>query len=528
MGSITTRTEASVNSRPARAVGLVVLGALSITPFTATAQQARPSSPQPISAERSTRNPATLRDDRYDRRAEARQGFVPSIETSVTYVDNVLLGEAEKTSSIITQLIPGFTYDVARGRLAASADYSMQGIAYSDDSERNQAYHRFDGIARGEVVSDLFYILGRASAGQQLVNPTATGGSLENILDTGGNVVNAYMASITPYVTKDIGGTTFDARYTRGFVHYDDVETTTDTAPAPGLLIPISNSQNEEIYAGWGTQEMNPSRFSWQLSYDRQKADYDTAPTFTYELALLELGFRITRTFTLLANGGKESDATDIAGAAELDSTYYEGGFQWQLARDHQVRALAGHRFYGNSYNFLYRFTGRRVTFWTTYSEGPTTSSQELFLRPISDAGAIPSSTVTGIGGVSSDVFVRKYLDVRGTLEGRLTTIGIEGGYFRRIYVNLAERNERTVQGGITVTRRLGPRSSLRASYGYRDIEAVNLLLGASRDTNLRLEYLRTIGKDFTVGVAAGRNSVTASTAEYDVNYGLVRLSKIF
>lgn len=534
MGSITTRTMTSAADAGAvaRAVAILAfLWAASAHAVDDAAPDPQPAAtPQaaPLKVEGTNKNPLTI-----DARAGARQGFSLSLETSETYVDNVTLARQDdpKTSSFITQVIPGIRYDANRGRFQASAEYSLAAVDYSDDHGRDVVFNRFDGIARGEVIPDLFYIEGRGAVGQRAVTPDLQAGGLESILDTGGNLVNAYTAAIAPYIRKQIDETIFNARYTYGFVRYSDVGGRSATAGTGGIVGPLPDSRNNQIYASWGNDVRTAEHVTWQISYDRQKADYDTAPSFIYEQSQLQLGWKITRDLTLLVNGGQETEAVPTAaGATPPRSTYWQAGFDYQVSRAQEVRALGGHRFYGNAYDFLYRFTGKNVTFWTTYVEGPTTASDELFLRPAGEAGELPSSSLAGnyLPGVTSEVFIRKYLDVRATIAGRLTTIGLEGGNYRRTYPNSPEKNERDLHAGITLTRRLGLTTALRAGYGHRDLEVTQFVGGTGAESSYRLEWLRTMSRTLTLAAAVGRLTATGTTAPHEVNFAVLRLGKTF
>jgi uncharacterized protein (PEP-CTERM system associated) len=460
------------------------------------------------------------------------RGFQPRIDAAEIYVDNVDLAPPgdPKESAFITELRPGFKYAEDRPRFQTQIDYTFQYLLYSNSSGRDQSYHTLAAYANGEVLPDLFYIRADAGAAQVVLNPTQPS-TLDTVVNGTGNLINGYTGSISPYLQKHVGDTVALVEYTRGFVTYRGTENGGfETATGAN----ITGSQNSRVRASWGTDEKSLTRFSWNVSYDHQVADYgDEAPTFRYSEALLTLGYGVTRQLRLIAEGGSETNPAKSNGNnnGDLNTGFYQGGFEYTLGRSNQIHVLVGHRFYGTSYDFLYRYTGRVLELESTYTEGPTTEAQELFIRPINGAAGAPPVVQPVLAGgdlaaLTGEVFVRKYFDNRLRLRGRRTAIELDVNVYQRNYVIDKTKDDRTVLADAGIIRDLNSRDRVRLVYGFRRYYLVN---GQDlRESAFRLQWLRQISRSLNLTGTLGRLEGTGSTQHYNVNFAMLGISKNF
>ena len=456
-----------------------------------------------------------------------REGFQPRLEASEVFVDNVDLAGpgASKDSAFITQVRPGFRYEETRPRFQGLADYTFQYLFYSNNNASNQGYHQLSAYANGEVIPDLFFVRADAGASQVVVD-AARPSTLDTLLNTNGNLVNGYTGSVSPYLQRHVGDTLALLEYTRGFVSYRG----TDNGGFGGST--ITGSRNQRLRANWGTDDATLTRFSWNASFDRQEADYgNEAPTFRYEEALLKLEYGLTPQLRLIAEGGAESNLSNGNNEGHLDTGFYQGGFSYSLGRSNQIRILMGHRFYGTSYEFLYRYTGRVLELESTYTEGPTTEAQELFIRPINGAaGAAPvvQPVVTGgdLARLTGEVFVRKYLNSRLVLRGRRTAIELDLNVYRRNYLVDTAKDDHSVEATGGIIRDLSSRDRLRLSYGFRRY----FLIGGEdlRESAYKLEWVRQLSRTLAATGTVGRLEGSGTSQRYTVNYAMVGVSKAF
>jgi uncharacterized protein (PEP-CTERM system associated) len=455
-------------------------------------------------------------------------GFQPRLDAAEIYIDNIDLAGpgASKDSAFITQVRPGFHYYEDRPRFQALADYEFQYSYFSGGADRNQGYHRLFADANGEIVQDLFYLRADAGADQVVANPGQPS-SLDTIVNTNGNLVNGYSGSLTPYFQHHFGDTVADLSYTRGFVTYRGAQN------AGFGDANITGSDNQRIQASWGTSNPDLTRFSWKVEFDRQEADYGSAvPVFRYEEALATFRYGITRSLRLIAEGGSETDLSKVPPSGQLNTGFYQGGFEYLLGHANEIRLLAGHRFYGTSYDALYRFTGRLLQFESTYTEGPTTESQELFIRPLAGGGvAQPVVTPVLVGGdlatLNSEVFIRKYSNTRLRLRGRRTAIELSLDVYRRNYPTDAPKDDRSIQALVGIIRNLNSRDRVSLSYGYRRYELLRQAYDL-RETAYRLQYLRQVSRSFSLTGTLGRLEGDGTITRYSANYGMIGISMKF
>jgi uncharacterized protein (PEP-CTERM system associated) len=453
-------------------------------------------------------------------------GFVPSFQGSEIYVDNVDLAPpgSAKTDAFITELQPGFRWLEARELLQVSLNYTLQYLHFSRADLSNQTFHQLFGFANASLVPDWFFVRVDANAAQVTGNPAAPS-ELDTLFNGNGNLLNAYTGSVSPYLKHQFGDTVAEVEYTLGAVRYRG-PTEAGTGPT-GL--PISGTRNQRLYGSWGTDERAPPWFTWNASFDREVADYEgAAPTFRYEEALLKLGIGLTQHLRLIAEGGAESDlAKSTAGG--LDTAYEMGGLSYTFGPESDVQALAGHRFYGHSYDFRLRWTGRVVSIQSTYTEGPTTEAEELLIRPLAGT-AQPQPVIQqplvgdDLAALVNDVFVRKYFDSRLQIRGRRTALELNVNIFRRYYLTDTALNDHTIEVGAGILRDMNPRNHLRLTGGY---VRYGYQAGVDRHTYYRLEWQHDISRSLSLSASAGRYEANGF-ALYNVNYALVGVNKKF
>jgi uncharacterized protein (PEP-CTERM system associated) len=452
-------------------------------------------------------------------------GFRPRIDLSEVYVDNIdLTGPRQpKTDAFITEVRPGFRYEAARPRFQALVDYQFQYLLNTSESGRNQSYQQLSADATGTVIPDLFFVRADAGAAQVVANATRPS-TLDTVVNGTGNLVNGYTGSVSPYLQRHFGDTVARLEYSRGFVSYRG---TKDGGFAKSN---IPGSQNRRILATCGSDEERLTRFSWKTSFEREEATYGAVvPAFRYEQALLTLGYAVTLQLRLLGEGGAESNLANGSTAGDLNTGYYQGGFAYSLGRANEIRVLAGHRFYGTSYDFLYRYVGRMLGVESTYTEGPTTAAQELFIRPLSGGSATVVTPVI-IGGdlaaLTNEVFVKKYSDNRISLKGRRTEIDLSLSIYRRKYLSDVAKNDRSTQIAAAVIRTLNSRDRLRLTYALRRYNITQV--GGLNESGLRLEWVRQISRTFVASGSVGELRGTGNTARYTANYAMISVGKAF
>ena len=101
----------------------------------------------------------------------------------------------------------------------------------------------------------------------------------------------------------------------------------------------------------------------------------------------------------------------DIAGPAR--ATEHAAGFDLRSGLRMELRALAGHRFFGRSYEFLWRYSGRLLEGSVTYNEAATTDSQQRVLTGVTPPADFPTQLDPTFNRLTNDVYISKALGGR-------------------------------------------------------------------------------------------------------------------
>ena len=450
--------------------------------------------------------------------AAADSTFEPRISVGASYVDNIDLASPEEASDeeFVLLLLPGFKYDLQSPRLNINADYTLQALFYTGDSDRNESYNQFDGTATAALVQDYFFLEATGIATQQVIDPSRPVNGSDNIFDTGGNMSDAVTATLAPYFKHHFGQTIAEARYSQGFVNFSGEDSSGNI---------LEDTQQRRVYASWETDPEQPQRFTWKAFYDAQQADYEISPTFRYDQANVELGYAVSRSIRLLATGGYESDLITDSTDGGLDEAFYGGGLELTLGQQHRLRAVAGHRFYGDSYEFAYHYDGRMLKLDGQYADGPMTAAQELALSPLSNNPNPGPISGHDLSRLSSEVYIRKYFNASARLVGRRTTIELRMTDYKRRYLSL-DTQDHTTEVGLTFDRKLSSRTDLAAGATWRDFEGRDG--ESSKDMSYTLGFTRRMTASIIGTLKLSRVERTGNVSRYDVDWIMLSVQKTF
>ncbi|MEP7245846.1 MAG: TIGR03016 family PEP-CTERM system-associated outer membrane protein [Gammaproteobacteria bacterium] len=444
--------------------------------------------------------------------AQAEVRFVPRIGLNATWVDNSTLADsgASKESELIGQASPGLRLIVDADRIQAFLDYQLQAIRFQNGSGDTEVFHQAELGTQWEALSDWLYVDVAGSKNQTVVDPTGPV-NVDNMFSVG-NLADATSGQITPMLQHKFRVTEIELSYTRGFQKYDKA-----AGPVVQNDISLDDSKNESAAAALRSTNVD-AFLSWEATYRHDKVEYDLAETFQYDQALAMLGFRVSPGLRLLARGGKESDPRLDISKGGLDATFWQGGFEWSRGEKQNLRVLAGKRFFGNSYDASWRYTGRLLEFGASYNEMPTTQTQTHVIRgitaPVDD---FPTQIDRDFSRITSDVYVMKRLDARAGMRGRITDVFVSVNSETRQYINLAGLQDKYQGFDILASRRLTARMRLDASGGFTKS---NLREGDNfRDRAYQVTLARQIGANTDLTFAANRFERAGALRAYKVNW---------
>jgi uncharacterized protein (PEP-CTERM system associated) len=442
--------------------------------------------------------------------SHAQTVFAPRVGVDVTWTDNVeLVGPgAGKRDELIGQVSPGFRLQRDTQRLQAFIDYELQALYFEESDGNEEIFHTGElGVNLEAIPEWLFLELG-ATHTQTVIDPTQP----QNInnLFASGNTADATSARISPILRHAFGQVELEASYTQGLLDYDEVE---DPDQSDFSLDDSENRNTSVALRSLDTE----ATVTWETSYNRDKVEYDLALPFDYERVNAELGFRVSPTLRLIARGGLESDPLQIVSDGGLDETTYAGGFSWRTGERNELRVLVGERFFGTSYDVLWRRVARALEMEVSYVELPTTQTQDRVFRGVDPNPAIPPDLGPGFSRTSADVYLLKRLAGSLALHGRVTDLFLLVTSEKREYLRLAGIEDDSRAASLRLDRRLGPRVLATLTGGISDNE---LREGDSyKQYDYSLTFARQVGSRTEVTLSGNRTERTGGFSEYDANW---------
>jgi hypothetical protein len=456
--------------------------------------------------------------------AHAEITFEPRLGVDVTWSDNVELAApgAPKRDELIGQLMPGFLLAYDSQNLQAYADYELQAVYFQDSSDSNEVFHRGELGVQVAAIQDWLFVDLAAARAQTVIDPAGPT-NLNNMFRVG-NTADATSAQITPILRHAFRAAQFEASYTRGLVNYSNARNRPSGTPQPGNLT-TDDSKNEQASFDLSSVDQE-ALVTWDVNYLHEKVDYSLAATFQYDQAQAELGFAVTPALRLLARGGRESDPRRDLSRGGLDETSWEGGFSWRPSAMTELRLLAGKRFFGTTYDGLWRYTGRLLEAEVNYHESPTTQTQSYALRAVTAPGDFPVGIDPGFSRTTSDVFLLRQLEGRIGLRGRVTEIFLSVDSERREYFTALGGEDKYHGVTLLVGRQVGPRVRVEAT-----AELVGAKLLAGEEYNERryaLTLARQIGLRTNVTLSGNRVDRSGGTNPYAANWVVLGVRMVF
>jgi uncharacterized protein (PEP-CTERM system associated) len=443
--------------------------------------------------------------------------FSPALSANALWIDNVTFAaqnEPQQGDEML-QLTPSLRVAQRGDRFNSLLKYDLNAERFVNDKGLNQTYHELDARSEATLLLNSLYLGGYVTYSQVLTNPT-TPQSLGGVVPIG-NLANVLTYGARPRFEKQFKDTTVAAMYTVAKVDYRSVFAT-------GL--PTPNATVSMLQSSWSTNDDSMNRLTYAVTYDSQKASYQTNvyPDFRFDTARLELGWRIVPQFSVFGSGGGETDLTKNISKGGLDVAMYEGGIRWRPSKEALLELAAGDQSYGRTYRGKAAYIGRVLSLNFTYTDQATTISNQLGLLPgVSTTGipslslgyspgalgsaATPLAASQGFQRVNGDVFVGKDFDGTLTLTGRRTEISATA--FSHVREYLTSTNSDHQSGGmVAVKRKLTPRMtgtlevtkdvlSLQGTSSYDEIDERAILerqLTTNSSVGLQVAHMRRTG----------------------------------
>ena len=298
----------------------------------------------------------------------AKWDIVPTLAVSETYTDNIALtSDATKQSEWITQVTPGISVAATGPRLRLNASYAPQLTYYAQGERGNEVFHRLNAGANAELAEKLLFVDAGATVDQY--NVSLQGPVTTSNVNTTGNRSTAGTFFVSPFLLRDFGSTVrAEARYTYSLWQSEDD-------------VSLSKSESNRIQLRLASGPAY-KLLTWEAAYSREMIDYEDAlqPDTDSEVATLGARRLITPSLGLLARLGYENYDYRVVGT-DAGGTAWGVGFEWTPTPRTSLTALAGERFYGDSYSLDFRHR-TRLTVWSAGYSEEITSARSLFFVP--------------------------------------------------------------------------------------------------------------------------------------------------
>lgn len=454
-------------------------------------------------------------------------GLIAGVTLGQLYTDNLRLaaGNRPKQSGWITQVQPFVRAATSGPRFSGLIDYRLRGYVYEKPSGKKQLAQNLNARGTLTVLPQHFFIDGRARYGRQIINNRLPSGSGAFFLSN--NRANAAIGTLSPYWLQDFGsGGIMTLRYTYGRVAYNDRGIPGENRSLlNGIPDVTSNAVQFNLaspkYQTWG----------WDVSYSEQHLDPDFGRHWDFAVAKVGTSVQISPSLKLLADGGKENKFLPDGTVQKLGATFWDVGVQWANNRDN-FKLMAGHRFFGHSYQLSWTHQAALLTTNVSYTERPTTYNQQL-LGMNGGAGGLPPlffrSEIPSLN--ERQPYLMKRLSASAVYTMPRSRFRVRVYDESRTYFVQDDRREQVKGALVSWVFDLGPFTTLTPSYRWHRYRFRDGQTNNSRFAQLELVHQLNIKNFGSVRLRHDRTGVTAASQGahgYTVNVLFVQWTHLF
>lgn len=388
------------------------------------------------------------------------------------YTDNVQLEDSDKESELVTTVTPNFNLEGkgarANVKLLSSAEFNDSG----GDTESFNPQLQANGDI--ELIEDLFFIEGDASARQTAIDPFSASG--DTSINERNNTTTTYQYSVSPYLSTRIKKFAIaQIRY-----RYDDQINREDE---------VDDSSRESVNLSLSSGE-DFTKITWGLSgswsktnFDDQMGEISTTESSDNEFisATLRLGYRIDRKWQLTASYGKEWNDF-ISNNSDIDDDIWTLGFVWTPTPRTNLEIDYGERFFGDTPAVRFTHRHKRSTIEVNYERELTDSrsvrQQQFALSDINGFGQNIDPFNSGLLQNSfnlttpfNSTLENEQFDLSYSIKGQRTSVDITMSQSRQTRQEIDNIETTYNRIGVGVDRKLSSKLSLNARISWDERE---------------------------------------------------------
>jgi uncharacterized protein (PEP-CTERM system associated) len=415
------------------------------------------------------------------------QGWSVTPHASIyqSYTSNASLNPSgQENSDFFTTVSPSVEIRGDTPRIKLSLDYSLEGIAYLQNSDLDQIRNNLNFVSTVILVPELLFVDGAASIAQVPTNGQSPVSS--SPLASGTNLQTAYVYNLSPYVKHHFG--TFadgELRYT-----FNQIFASNESGGSSGGSVAgssqLSNSTTNRVSltAVSGTQF---TQFLWVVVADGADTSFaGDNPDTSSRLLEGSAEYRLDREFGLLASVGfeKTSDSTFFP-ESEPDGPIGSIGIKYTPSERTSLIVNLNHRYNLNFFTGSGTYQiGPQTELRSNYTDQVFTSSQSQFFNDVSFmttdefGNFIDSRTEQlfslskGTFGVENNAFRERNFDV-GVYAVRGRNTFDLGGFWQKRNVYSTGEEDRAFGGAVSWKRALSRVTdfSLTARYANQEFD---------------------------------------------------------
>lgn len=282
-----------------------------------------------------------------------------------SYTDNVALAPAAQAHSAwITELIPALGIRHDSPRLQLALDYALDLRQHSREGQRSS--QQLDSSLHLEALPDWVSLDAASTISQQSISSFGAQSTDTRLLPANRRSVRTTMLS--PALRHR-----FPALASVELVHRRQ-------RVSSGALYQVSRQDNSLLLSG----DHSGPGWNWSVSAERGVVHDPLLPEVHSARTALTISDAVNYELTLLATGGRERFDYQATGAAP-EGRFRTLGLDWTPTPRSRIKASAGRRYFGNTYNLATEYRWRHL-YWTLNFDEDISTSHGEYLR-IAPAG---------------------------------------------------------------------------------------------------------------------------------------------
>lgn len=296
----------------------------------------------------------------------------PGLDLRETYTDNLALDTlGAEQSDFVTEVSPHISLVGEGHRLKFNAMYAMRHFMYARSDYGSTTFHQLSAAANAELVSNLFFVDGKASTSPQSIS--AFGPQVADRGNVTDNRADVKTFSISPYLQHRFGSTaSTELRYT-----HDSV-----SSNAGGLL----DSQSDRVLLRMDSGAAFRT-LQWGWRYDDQRIEYDNAAPVDMRTLSGNVRYLISPRFSLDATAGYEKN-NYISIAEKPEGSFWTLGATWSPSEITSISGSAGKRYFGDTWSLAASHRTRLTNWSLAYYEDVTTARSQFQVPVTIDTSA--------------------------------------------------------------------------------------------------------------------------------------------